>query len=158
MSENPNTFGVCQVLFDICPMFPYSRTDCYGGPTLSGKIRRTNAGATAHRIDPGEFARPPPSQAASRPCLRAYACEPSLGHPVATYCISSHWHRRRLIPKARCAKIRNHYDAERGPQVAYVWGLFQLGSLTASLFVGPVADAFDPQVIFWFWHEMFHFI
>ena len=34
-------------------------------------------------------------------------------------------------------------------QVSYVWGLFQLGSLTASLFVGPIADAFDPQIIFW---------
>ncbi len=30
-----------------------------------------------------------------------------------------------------------------------MWGLFQLGSLTASLFVGPLADAYDPQIIFW---------
>ena len=36
-----------------------------------------------------------------------------------------------------------------GAQVSYVWGLFQLGSLTAALFVGPLADAFDPQIIFW---------
>ena len=34
--------------------------------------------------------------------------------------------------------------------VSYVWGCYQLGSLSASLFVGPVADNYNPQIIFWF--------
>jgi hypothetical protein len=33
--------------------------------------------------------------------------------------------------------------------VSYVWGCFQFGSLVAACFVGPVADHFNPQVIFW---------
>ncbi|KAJ1483458.1 folate-biopterin transporter [Baffinella frigidus] len=33
--------------------------------------------------------------------------------------------------------------------VSYVWGCFQIGALIASIFVGPIADAYDPQIIFW---------
>ncbi|EKX41851.1 hypothetical protein GUITHDRAFT_88253 [Guillardia theta CCMP2712] len=33
--------------------------------------------------------------------------------------------------------------------VSFVWGCFQLGSFIASVFVGPIADNYDPQIIFW---------
>lgn len=33
--------------------------------------------------------------------------------------------------------------------VSFVWGCFQLGALIAALFVGPIADSFNPQIIFW---------
>eukprot|EP00960_Hanusia_phi_P050335 760158-Hanusia_phi.AAC.1 len=33
--------------------------------------------------------------------------------------------------------------------VSFVWGCFQLGSFIASVFVGPIADNYNPQVIFW---------
>jgi len=34
--------------------------------------------------------------------------------------------------------------------VSYVWGLIQFGSLVSACFVGPLADAYDPKIIFWF--------
>ncbi|KAJ1465434.1 hypothetical protein T484DRAFT_1864792, partial [Baffinella frigidus] len=44
-------------------------------------------------------------------------------------------------------KMQEKYETG-GAMVSYVWGCFQVGALLASLFVGPVADAYDPQIIF----------
>ncbi|QDZ19429.1 folate/biopterin transporter [Chloropicon primus] len=32
--------------------------------------------------------------------------------------------------------------------VSWVWGVYQLGSLTASLFIGPVSDRYSPKIIY----------
>jgi len=33
--------------------------------------------------------------------------------------------------------------------VSFVWGCFQIGSLLAACFVGPLVDAFNPKIVFW---------
>jgi len=55
-----------------------------------------------------------------------------------------------LLCEGKYAEKMQEKPKTGSTMVSYVWGLIQFGSLVAALFVGPIADAYNPQVIFWF--------
>jgi folate/biopterin transporter len=55
-----------------------------------------------------------------------------------------------LLCEGKYAELMQQKPHTGSTMVSYVWGCFQVGALIASIFVGPVADAYDPQIIFWF--------
>eukprot|EP00960_Hanusia_phi_P063670 765530-Hanusia_phi.AAC.4 len=54
-----------------------------------------------------------------------------------------------LLCEGKYASLMQAKPHTGSSMVSLVWGCFQLGSLFAALIVGPVADNFDPQIIFW---------
>lgn len=54
-----------------------------------------------------------------------------------------------LLCEGKYAELMQHKPKTGSTMVSFVWGCFQVGSLIAALFVGPMADAFNPQIIFW---------
>mmetsp|Transcript_12405 Transcript_12405/g.19551 ORF Transcript_12405/g.19551 Transcript_12405/m.19551 type:complete len:548 (+) Transcript_12405:195-1838(+) len=54
-----------------------------------------------------------------------------------------------LLCEGKYAELMQRKPKTGSTMVSYVWGLFQLGSFFASVFVGPIADAYDPRIIFW---------
>jgi folate/biopterin transporter len=55
-----------------------------------------------------------------------------------------------LLCEGKYAELMQTKPKTGSTMVSYVWGCYQLGSLIASLFVGPIADNYNPQIIFWF--------
>jgi hypothetical protein len=51
-----------------------------------------------------------------------------------------------LLCEGRYAAVMQEKPHTGSSMVSYVWGCFQIGSLIAAMFVGPVADHFNPQV------------
>jgi len=54
-----------------------------------------------------------------------------------------------LLCEGKYAEIMQKKPKTGSTMVSYVWGSFQAGSLVAACFVGPVADHYDPKVLFW---------
>jgi len=54
-----------------------------------------------------------------------------------------------LLCEGKYASLMQAKPQTGSSMVSLVWGCFQLGSLVAALIVGPIADNFDPQIIFW---------
>eukprot|EP00286_Rhodomonas_abbreviata_P018291 CAMPEP_0181310308 /NCGR_PEP_ID=MMETSP1101-20121128/12516_1 /TAXON_ID=46948 /ORGANISM="Rhodomonas abbreviata, Strain Caron Lab Isolate" /LENGTH=570 /DNA_ID=CAMNT_0023416927 /DNA_START=15 /DNA_END=1727 /DNA_ORIENTATION=+ len=55
-----------------------------------------------------------------------------------------------LLCEGKYAELMQTKPKTGSTMVSYVWGCFQIGSLVAAMFVGPVADHYNPQVLFWF--------
>jgi folate/biopterin transporter len=55
-----------------------------------------------------------------------------------------------LLCEGKYAELMQAKPKTGSSMVSYVWGCYQLGALIASLFVGPIADNYNPQIIFWF--------
>lgn len=53
-----------------------------------------------------------------------------------------------LLCEGRYAALMQEKPHTGSTMVSYVWGCFQIGSLVAAMFVGPVADHYNPQVRF----------
>jgi len=53
-----------------------------------------------------------------------------------------------LLCEGKYAELMQTKPKTGSTMVSYVWGSFQVGSLVAACFVGPVADAYDPKVLF----------
>ncbi len=51
-----------------------------------------------------------------------------------------------LLCEGRYAALMQAKPETGSTMVSYVWGCFQIGSLIAAMFVGPVADHYNPQV------------
>ena len=54
-----------------------------------------------------------------------------------------------LLCEGKYAELMQTKPKTGSTMVSYVWGNFQVGALVAACFVGPVADAYDPKVLFW---------
>eukprot|EP00283_Hemiselmis_rufescens_P025926 CAMPEP_0173441318 /NCGR_PEP_ID=MMETSP1357-20121228/23893_1 /TAXON_ID=77926 /ORGANISM="Hemiselmis rufescens, Strain PCC563" /LENGTH=550 /DNA_ID=CAMNT_0014406887 /DNA_START=22 /DNA_END=1670 /DNA_ORIENTATION=+ len=54
-----------------------------------------------------------------------------------------------LLCEGKYAELMQTKPKTGSTMVSFVWGCFQVGSLIAALFVGPMADAYNPQIIFW---------
>uniref|UniRef100_A0A7S4NJG6 Folate/biopterin transporter n=1 Tax=Guillardia theta TaxID=55529 RepID=A0A7S4NJG6_GUITH len=54
-----------------------------------------------------------------------------------------------LLCEGKYAELMQTKPKTGSTMVSYVWGCFQIGSLVAAMFVGPVADHYDPKVLFW---------
>jgi len=54
-----------------------------------------------------------------------------------------------LLCEGKYAELMQTKPKTGSTMVSFVWGSFQVGSLIAACFVGPVADHFDPKVLFW---------
>jgi len=54
-----------------------------------------------------------------------------------------------LLCEGKYAELMQTKPKTGSTMVSYVWGSFQVGSLIAACFVGPVADHYDPKVLFW---------
>jgi hypothetical protein len=54
-----------------------------------------------------------------------------------------------LLCEGKYAELMQTKPKTGSTMVSYVWGCFQVGSLIAACFVGPVADHYDPKVLFW---------
>jgi len=54
-----------------------------------------------------------------------------------------------LLCEGKYAELMQTKPKTGSTMVSSVWGCFQLGSLVAACFVGPVADHYDPKVLFW---------
>ena len=55
-----------------------------------------------------------------------------------------------LLCEGKYAELMQTKPKTGSTMVSFVWGSFQVGSLIAACFVGPVADAYDPKVLFLF--------
>ena len=53
-----------------------------------------------------------------------------------------------LLCEGKYAELMQTKPKTGSTMVSYVWGCFQVGSMVAACFVGPVADAYDPKVLF----------
>ena len=51
-----------------------------------------------------------------------------------------------LLCEGKYAELMQTKPRTGSTMVSYVWGCFQIGSLVAAMFVGPVADHYDPKV------------
>eukprot|EP00802_Teleaulax_amphioxeia_P010046 Tamp_10071.p1 GENE.Tamp_10071~~Tamp_10071.p1 ORF type:complete len:642 (+),score=101.05 Tamp_10071:129-1928(+) len=54
-----------------------------------------------------------------------------------------------LLCEGKYASLMQAKPKTGSAMVSLVWGCFQLGALIAACVVGPVADSFNPQVLFW---------
>jgi folate/biopterin transporter len=54
-----------------------------------------------------------------------------------------------LLCEGKYAELMQTRPKTGSTMVSYVWGNFQVGALVAACFVGPVADAYDPKILFW---------
>lgn len=54
-----------------------------------------------------------------------------------------------LLCEGRYAEEMQAKPKTGSTMVSYVWGLIQFGGLVSACFVGPLADAYNPRVIFW---------
>ena len=54
-----------------------------------------------------------------------------------------------LLCEGKYAEKMQEKPKTGSTMVSYVWGNFQVGSLIAACFVGPVADHYDPKILFW---------
>jgi hypothetical protein len=54
-----------------------------------------------------------------------------------------------LLCEGKYASLMQAKPQTGSAMVSLVWGCFQMGSLLAACLVGPVADHFNPQVLFW---------
>jgi predicted MFS family arabinose efflux permease len=54
-----------------------------------------------------------------------------------------------LLCEGRYAALMKTKPESGNSMVSLVWGCCMVGGLVAAAFVGPVADAFDPSVLFW---------
>jgi hypothetical protein len=54
-----------------------------------------------------------------------------------------------LLHEGRYSELMQAHPKTGSTLVSYVWGLISVGGLIASCFVGPIADAGDPQIVFW---------
>jgi hypothetical protein len=54
-----------------------------------------------------------------------------------------------LLCEGQYAGLMKSKPKSGSSMVSFVWGCCMVGGLIASSFVGPVADAFDPRVLFW---------
>jgi hypothetical protein len=54
-----------------------------------------------------------------------------------------------LLCEGKYAELMQTKPKTGSTMVSYVWGCFQVGSMIAACFVGPVADHYDPKILFW---------
>ena len=55
-----------------------------------------------------------------------------------------------LLCEGKYAELMQAKPKTGSSMVSYVWGCYQVGAFVASVFVGPIADNYNPQIIFWF--------
>jgi hypothetical protein len=54
-----------------------------------------------------------------------------------------------VLCEAQYARQMQSRPESGSSMVSFVWGCFQAGGIIAALFVGPLADSYDPQICFW---------
>jgi hypothetical protein len=54
-----------------------------------------------------------------------------------------------LLCEGKYAELMQTKPKTGSTMVSFVWGSFQFGGLIAACFVGPVADNYDPKILFW---------